>query len=82
MGEEPDRQAATTTDKFDIVDTQGNKYYPIQLDTADEPVRVDVADAARRCRPSLRPDTTAYFGPTQGGLLLFKINTPATRTGR
>ena len=37
--------AAKTTDSFDIVDTQGNKYYPLALNPADNPVRVAVDDA-------------------------------------
>ena len=35
----------TTVDNFKIVDTQGNTYYPVQLNSAAQSVRVDVGDA-------------------------------------
>jgi hypothetical protein len=64
----------TTRDSFDIVDTQGTHYYPIPLSPSlnayawtSQPL------APGQIEPG--PDTTASFGPTQGGLLLFKLNT-------
>jgi hypothetical protein len=66
----------TTTDKFLIEDTQQNKYYPIPLNTAENPY----AWTSQTLQPlgtEPAPGTTAYFGPTQGGLLLFKINNSA-----
>lgn len=64
----------TTTTDFDIVDTQGNRYYPVQLNPQYNPF----AWAAQTLVPlgqEPAPDTVAYFGPTQGQELLFKLNT-------
>jgi hypothetical protein len=64
----------TTANQFDIVDTQGNKYYPVQINSQVNPY----AWTAQTLRPlgtEPAPDSTAYFGPTQGGELLFKLNT-------
>jgi hypothetical protein len=66
-------QAQPTADRFDIVDTQGDRYYPV-------PLNAEVNEFAwknRLLQPSASepgPDTTASYGPTQGGLLLFKLN--------
>jgi hypothetical protein len=63
-----------TTDNFAIVDTQGNHYYPVAVD----PSLNQYAWTAQTLSPGgvqPGPDTTASFGPTQGGLLLFKLNT-------
>jgi hypothetical protein len=67
-------QTAKTTDTFDIVDTQGNKYYPLALNPSENPY----AWQSMTLQPSgVEPgaDTTASFGPTQGRLLLFKLPT-------
>jgi hypothetical protein len=64
----------TTTDRFDIVDTEGNRYYPLRLDSAVN----QYAWTAQTLQPSGTepgPDTIAGFGPTQGRLLLFKLGT-------
>jgi hypothetical protein len=66
----------STSDSFDIVDTEGNRYYPLKLDSATNPY----AWTAQSLQPSgiePGPGTTASFGPTQGGLLLFKLNISA-----
>jgi hypothetical protein len=66
--------AAKSTDTFDIVDTQGNKYYPLQLNASENPY----AWQPTTLEPSAKQpgaDTTASFGPTQGQLLLFKLPT-------
>jgi hypothetical protein len=67
---------ASTTKSFDIVDTQGTKYYPV-------PVNAQLNPFAWQ-QQTLRPhgtepasDSVASFGPTQGGELLFKINDTA-----
>lgn len=73
-GKNETSQPHVTSDSFDIVDTQGNRYYPVALNPARNPY----AWTAQTLRPGgtePRPDTTASFGPTQGGLLLFKLNT-------
>jgi hypothetical protein len=68
------KHPATTASSFDIVDTQGNRYYPLQLDAtinqyAWSPQMLDPLGT----EPA--PNTTASFGPTQGALLLFKMST-------
>lgn len=63
------QQTQVTVDNFDIVDTQGNVYYPIK---ADNPYMW----TSQRLQPGAvqpNPDTTAGFGPTGGALVLFKI---------
>jgi hypothetical protein len=65
-----------TTDNFVVTDTQGTHYYPIKLDPNVNPY----AWTSQVLKPlgiEPGPDTTASFGPTQGKLLLFKINTTA-----
>ena len=66
----------TTTDNFEIIDTQGTRYYPLRLNTALNPF----AWTSETLRPGSvqpSPETIAGQGPTQGGLLLFKVNTDA-----
>lgn len=63
-----------TTNNFDIVDTQGNRYRPISVDSALNPY----AWRSQSLHPGATEpglDTTASWGPTQGGLLLFKLPT-------
>jgi hypothetical protein len=66
--------AAKSTDTFDIVDTQGNKYYPLQLNASANPYAWQPTTLEPSARQPLA-DTTASFGPTQGQLLLFKLPT-------
>jgi hypothetical protein len=62
-----------TTDNFDIVDTVGHRYYPIHLNPLLNPYAWKAQTLAPgRIQPG--PDTPASFGPTQGELLLFKLN--------
>jgi hypothetical protein len=66
----------TTTAKFLVEDTQGNRYYPIPLNTTVN----SFAWTSQTLQPldtEPGPDTAPSFGPTQGGLLLFKINNSA-----
>jgi hypothetical protein len=65
---------ATTTDTFDIVDTQGNKYYPVSINSQVNPFAWTV-QTLRPLGTEPAPDSAASFGPTQGGELLFKLNT-------
>ena len=68
------KQTEVTSDNFDIVDTQGTHYHPVAVDSALNPY----AWKPQPLSPGATepgPDTTASFGPTQGGLLLFKLNT-------
>lgn len=64
---------AKSTDNFDIVDTVGNHYYPIHLNSSLNPYAWTATSLAPGAsQPG--PDTPASWGPTQGGLLLFKLN--------
>jgi hypothetical protein len=63
------KQPQLTTDNFDVVDTQGHVYKPIQLHNPYAWTSQPLAPGA--VEPN--PQTTAGFGPTQGGLLLFKV---------
>jgi hypothetical protein len=68
------QQPEPTSDNFVIIDSSGNHYYPIHLDTTVNGyawTQQILAPAA--VEPA--PNTTASFGPTQGGLLLFKLPT-------
>lgn len=70
------KSAATTTDSFDIIDTQGNKYYPVQIHAAVNPFAWTAQTLEPRgTEPGV--DTIASLGPTQGKELLFKINISA-----
>jgi hypothetical protein len=63
----------TTTGNFDILDTTGRHYYPIPLVKSLNPY----AWTAQRLSPGdiePEPGTTAFYAPTQGGLLLFKLS--------
>jgi hypothetical protein len=62
----------TTIDNFEVVDTQGTVYRPVKLIPALNPF----AWTAQQLKPGNTepgPGTVASFGPTQGGLLLFKV---------
>jgi len=65
---------AVTSDNFVIVDTQGTRYYPVAVSPSLNPY-VWTAQALAPGAIEPGPDTAASFGPTQGGLLLFKLNT-------
>ena len=67
-------QPQQTSDSFYIQDTSGDKYYPVPLNASLNPY----AWTGQMLQPlgtEPGPDTTAYFGPTQGALVLFKLNT-------
>ncbi|MDQ6807171.1 MAG: hypothetical protein M3065_19945 [Actinomycetota bacterium] len=69
-------QTTATPSNFDIIDTQGNMYHPEPINPLLNPYQwTSQRLAPKQTEP--QPDTTAYFGPTQGQLLLFKINTTA-----
>jgi hypothetical protein len=64
---------ARSTDNFDIVDTLGNRYYPVPLNPALNPYAWSPQVLAPgETQPG--PATIAANGPTQGELLLFKMN--------
>ena len=64
-------QPQLTTAAFDIMDTQGNVYHPIVFNNP----YVWTSQMLQPGAIEPNPNTTAGFGPTQGGLLLFKVNT-------
>lgn len=64
----------TTADNFEIVDTSGDTYYPIKLDPDLNPYAwTSQTLAPNQTEPA--PDTPASEGPSQGGLVLFKVST-------
>lgn len=68
------KKPVKSTDNFDIVDTQGKHYYPVAVNPQVNPY----AWTAQSLAPGATepgPDTAASFGPTQGALLLFKLDT-------
>ncbi len=65
--------AATTTDTFDIVDTQGNRYYPVPINAQVNPFAWTPQTLPHNGTEP-QPDSAASFGPTQGSLLLFKLD--------
>ena len=61
---------------FDVVDSLGTMYHPYPINPADN----QYAWTSQLLLPDgtqPAPDTTAWFGPTGGGELLFKIDTTA-----
>ena len=66
--------SARTSGNFVIQDSEGRRYYPLVLSHTLNPYTWTAQTLAYNAiEPS--PDTTASLGPTQGGLLLFKLNT-------
>ncbi|MGH2873882.1 MAG: hypothetical protein ACRDL5_15655, partial [Solirubrobacteraceae bacterium] len=63
----------TTSDNFEIVDSSGDVYRPVRLNSVLNPY----AWTAQQLPPQQTepgPSSVAAYGPTQGGLLLFKVN--------
>jgi hypothetical protein len=71
--ENQSKSDANTTDSFDIVDTQGNKYYPIPINAQVNPFAWKSETLAPNAQEPT-PGSPAAFSPTQGGELLFKLN--------
>lgn len=66
-------QPHPTTDDFVIEDTEGNRYYPVHLNSAIN----QYAWTPQVLGPGAQepgPSTTAAQGPTGGALLLFRLN--------
>lgn len=61
-----------TSDNFDIVDTEGDHYYPLSINPQNNPYAW-MAQSLGPGETEPGADTTASFGPTQGALLLFKL---------
>jgi hypothetical protein len=67
------KQAQTTSDNFEVVDTQGDTYYPVKLNPALNPFAwTSQTLAPNGTEPG--PNTIQASSPTQGGLLLFRVN--------
>jgi hypothetical protein len=60
---------------FSITDTQGNAYRPVPLTNANRLRYIATTIPAHTTEPL--PDSLPFFSPTQGELLLFKINVSA-----
>ena len=56
-----------------MIDTQGNVYHPIKLDPNVNPFAW-TSTTLKNLGTYPGPNTVASEGPTQGGLLLFKMN--------
>ena len=65
-----------TSDNFKIVDTQGNVYYPVDLDPALNPWAWE-SQLLHKGETEPDQDTVQSEGESQGGLLLFKLNQSA-----
>jgi hypothetical protein len=69
------RKPAGMVKDFSITDTQGNVYKPVPLTSANALRYTPTTIPAHTSEPL--PDSQAYFSPTQGEELLFKINVSA-----
>jgi hypothetical protein len=61
-----------TSDSIDIIDSNGDRFFPLKINSQLN----GYAWTKQTLTPSgvePAPNTTASFGPTQGGLLLFKL---------
>jgi hypothetical protein len=69
----PTQSDQTTSNSFAIVDTQGHRYYPVPLNSQVNPFAwTSQTLAPKATEPA--PGSAASFGPTQGQVLLFKLN--------
>jgi hypothetical protein len=69
--ENESHQNHATSASFNITDTQDHTYNPLALSNP-------YAWKAQTLTPNTsepNPDSTAYFGPTQGGVVLFRLPT-------
>ncbi len=62
-----------TARDFRITDSNGDAFYPLHLEATNGYAWTQQLLAPGAVAPA--PNTTASFGPTQGGLLLFKLPT-------
>lgn len=63
---------ARSADEFEIEDTTGQKFLPLEVDAEDSPLHYEAREIAPgEVYPSA--DSLAGDSPTQGGALLFKI---------
>lgn len=67
------QQSQTTTDTFDLVDSAGNKYYPVPINAQQNPfVWTSQILAPSQTQPAT--GTAAGDVPPQGALVLFKLD--------
>jgi hypothetical protein len=64
----------TPTDTFTIVDTEGNKFEPVPMDSASNPFVYEPI-LLQQSQVLPQPDTAAASGPIQGSLILFRLKT-------
>jgi hypothetical protein len=63
----------TTTNSFQIVASDGTVYHPVALNPSVNPYAWTATQLPNnQIEPN--PDSTAAYGPTQGGLVLFKLD--------
>ena len=62
----------TTSDNFEVMDTQGDVYRPLKLNTAVNPLAWD-AESLAPLQTEPKPNTLMSEDATQGGELLFKM---------
>jgi hypothetical protein len=67
------KSPAPTADNFDIVDTQGNRYYPIPINPQANPYAW-TQETLKHGATEPAPDSPAAFSATQGQEVLFKLN--------
>jgi hypothetical protein len=66
------KQSQTTASSFQLTDSSGTVYQPVSLPATNPYAWTPQTLQPNGTEPA--PDTTASDGPTQGGLLLFKLN--------
>jgi hypothetical protein len=67
-------ETRAAADTWEIEDTQGNKYEPVEIDTDINPFAFEAIDVPPNTVLPL-PSSAAGQGPTQGLLLVFKLKT-------
>jgi hypothetical protein len=65
-------EAITPTDTFTIIDTEENRFEPIEIDHAANPFAYNPT-LLQHAQVLPTPDTAAASGPIQGSLILFRL---------
>lgn len=68
------KKPVVANQRFDIIDTTGRVYHPLTLSRNLNPFRWTFGQTLLPGATLPTPGTTAFWGPTQGNLLLFKLN--------
>jgi hypothetical protein len=69
-------EALTPTDTFTIIDTEDNKFTPVEIDPAANPFAYNPI-LLQHAQVLPTPDTAAASGPIQGSLILFRLRADA-----